>query len=281
MPRFELNPKALASWNPSIKAAETEGANTITIFGVIGDNYDYYGEGVTLKRIDAALRAIGDEEVSVYINSPGGDMFEGIAIYNRLREHSQKVTIKVIGLAASAASIVAMAGEERLIGKSAFLMIHNCWSYLAGNRHDLRGIADQFEEFDMALRDVYIDASGTAETDVMDMMDREAYLSGRSSVDKSFMTGYMNADEIITEVTPEASRTSALKDLDVALSKSGMPRSERRKLLANLKLNTANDDASNGMLSAAGDNTPSAVVPDDESFSQVSAAAKELESIFL
>ncbi|WP_233358246.1 ATP-dependent Clp protease proteolytic subunit, partial [Vibrio cholerae] len=69
-------------------------------------------------------------------------MWEGIAIHNRLQEHSQEVTIKVIGIAASGASIIAMASKNRQIATSAFLMIHNCWTYLAGNRHFLREIAD-------------------------------------------------------------------------------------------------------------------------------------------
>ena len=265
MPRFELNPQALASWNPSIKAAVAEQSNSITMYGVIGDSYSsYYGEGVTLSRVDAALRSIGDNEVDVYINSPGGDMFEGIAIYNRLREHPKKVTVKVIGLAASAASIIAMAGEERLIAKSAFLMIHNCWSYFVGNRHELRSIADQLEEFDTSMRDVYIDTSGTPEKDIEEMMDREAYLSGRSSVDKSFMTGYLSADEITTEATPEDNQTNALKALDVALSKSGMPRSERRKLLADLKTSTETPSKP----SAAANGMPRATELDPSSFDE-------------
>lgn len=265
MPRFELNPQALASWNPSIKAAVAEQSNSITMYGVIGDSYSsYYGEGVTLSRVDAALRSIGDNEVDVYINSPGGDMFEGIAIYNRLREHPKKVTVKVIGLAASAASIIAMAGEERLIAKSAFLMIHNCWSYFVGNRHELRSIADQLEEFDTSMRDVYIDTSGSPEKDIEEMMDREAYLSGRSSVDKSFMTGYLSADEITTEATPEDTQTNALKALDVALSKSGMPRSERRKLLADLKSSAETPSKP----SAADNSMPSATELDPSSFDE-------------
>lgn len=273
MPRFELNPQALASWNPSIKAAVAEQSNSITMYGVIGDSYSsYYGEGVTLSRVDAALRSIGDNEVDVYINSPGGDMFEGIAIYNRLREHPKKVTVKVIGLAASAASIIAMAGEERLIAKSAFLMIHNCWSYFVGNRHELRSIADQLEEFDTSMRDVYIDTSGTPEKDIEEMMDREAYLSGRSSVDKSFMTGYLSADEITTEATPEDNQTNALKALDVALSKSGMPRSERRKLLADLKNSTETPSKP----SAADNSMPSATELDPSSFDESSRLVASL-----
>jgi len=106
--RSEMSPRALDKWNPAIQAAVENTSETITIYGVIGE--DWYGEGVTVKRIDAALRAIGDREVTVYINSPGGDMFEGIAIYNRLREHKQKVTTKVLGMAASAASVIYLAG---------------------------------------------------------------------------------------------------------------------------------------------------------------------------
>jgi ATP-dependent Clp protease protease subunit len=85
------------------------------MYDVIGEDF-WSGGGVTVNRVDAALRQIGNQDVEVHINSPGGDMFEGIAIYNRLLEHPGKVTVKVLGLAASAASIIAMAGEEVLIG---------------------------------------------------------------------------------------------------------------------------------------------------------------------
>ncbi|TKA83994.1 Clp protease ClpP, partial [Sulfitobacter sp. 15WGC] len=71
-----------------------------------------YGDGVTSKRIAGALRSIGERDVRVDINSPGGDFFEGVAIYNMLREHKAKVTVNVLGLAASAASVIAMAGDE-------------------------------------------------------------------------------------------------------------------------------------------------------------------------
>jgi ATP-dependent Clp protease protease subunit len=84
--------------------------NVITMFDVIGEDF-WSGGGVTAKKVAAQLRAIGDRPVEVQINSPGGDMFEGIAIYNVLREHPQPITVKVMGMAASAASILAMAGD--------------------------------------------------------------------------------------------------------------------------------------------------------------------------
>ena len=126
-------PSALDRWNGGLKAAASDD-NTISVFDVIGQ--DYWGEGVTAKRIAGTLRSMNGADVTVNINSPGGDMFEGLAIYNLLREYQGKVTVKVLGLAASAASIIAMAGDDIQIGRGAFLMIHNCWVVAIGNRHD-------------------------------------------------------------------------------------------------------------------------------------------------
>jgi ATP-dependent protease ClpP protease subunit len=126
---------ALQRWSPEVHAAKTED-NTITMYDVIGS--DGMGGGITVKRIAAALRQIGNQDVSVSINSPGGDFFEGISIYNLLRDHPKKVEIKVVGLAASAASVVAMAGDEIRIAEAGFLMIHNSWALVIGNQDDLR-----------------------------------------------------------------------------------------------------------------------------------------------
>ena len=248
--RCELSPRALDMWNPDLRAAVETATDTITMYGVIGE--DWWGEGVTVKRIDSALRAIGDKPVTVYINSPGGDMFEGIAIYNRLREHSQPVTTKVLGLAASAASVIAMAGTQREVAKSAFLMIHNCWTWLAANRHGLREAADQMEEFDKAMIGLYADTSGQGEDVIEHMLDAETYLSGSSALEKGFATGLIAADEVKEAPDDSLTQAHASRKLDAALAKSGMPRSERRKLIAGIKTSKPN---------AAGGDTPSAVAP--------------------
>lgn len=125
----ETLPSALDRWDGGIKAAATDD-NSISVFDVIGQ--DYWGEGVTAKRIAGALRAMNGADVTVNINSPGGDMFEGLAIYNLLREYEGRVTVKVLGIAASAASVIAMAGDDIQIGRGAFLMIHNCWVVAMG-----------------------------------------------------------------------------------------------------------------------------------------------------
>lgn len=257
--RSELSPRALEKWNPSIQAAVESSETTITIYGIIGE--DWYGEGVTVNRIDAALRSIGDRPVTVYINSPGGDMFEGIAIYNRLREHSQKVTTKVLGIAASAASVIYLAGEEREVASSAFLMIHNSWCYTCGNRHALRDVADDMEEFDAAMADLYAETSGQPSEEMAGLMDDESYIRGKRAVELGLATGLLSAGEVVERETESTQQASAMKAMDVALAKAGMTRSERRELFANFKSSTPRA-AGGGTRNAAPTDTPSAVAPD-------------------
>ena len=129
----DLLPEAVERWSPM--AAISDDSSTISIFDPIGERFD--GQGVTAKRISAALRAIGQKEIVVQVNSPGGSFFEGFAIYNLLRNHNAKVTVQVMGLAASAASVIAMAGDEIQMGEGSFVMIHNAAVIAIGNRHDL------------------------------------------------------------------------------------------------------------------------------------------------
>ena len=273
--RSEMSPRALDKWNPAIQAAVENTSETITIYGVIGE--DWYGEGVTLKRIDAALRAIGDREVIVYINSPGGDMFEGIAIYNRLLEHSQKVTTKVLGMAASAASIIYLAGAERQVASSAFLMIHNCWTYLAGNRHYLRDVASDMEEFDAAMCDLYAETSGQTPESMAELMDDETFIRGKRAVELGLATSVLAAGEVTERETEESAQANALKAMDTALAKAGMPRSERRELFTSFKSSMPRA-AGGGTPRAASTDKPNAVAPDlSASLAQVAAITNLLK----
>ncbi len=272
--RSEMSPRALDKWNPAIQAAVENTSETITIYGVIGE--DWYGEGVTVKRIDAALRAIGDREVTVYINSPGGDMFEGIAIYNRLREHKQKVTTKVLGMAASAASVIYLAGSERQVASSAFLMIHNCWTFLAGNRHYLRDVAADMEEFDAAMADLYAETSGQPVEDMAELMDDETFIRGKRAVELGLATGLLAATEVTERETEETGQANALKAMDAALAKASMPRSERRELFATFKSCTPRA-ASGNTPRAVPTDKPSAVAPDLSA--SLSAATNILNSL--
>ena len=228
----ETLPSALARWDGGIKAATTDD-NTISVFDVIGQ--DYWGEGITAKRIAGALRAMNGADVTVNINSPGGDMFEGLAIYNLLREYEGHVTVKVLGIAASAASIIAMAGDDIQIGRGAFLMIHNCWLYAMGNRHDFAELAQSLEPFDTAMADIYAARSGLDFAAVQKLMDAESYIGGSDAVAKGLADSLLSADAVSDG---DESPAAALRKLDALLAKTNTPRSERRKLIKALTGNT-------------------------------------------
>jgi len=224
---FELPEALLARWNPDIRAKDAD--NSISIYEQIGVDM-WTGEGVTAKRIAAALRSIGEGDVAVNINSPGGDVFEGVAIYNLLRDHPGKVTVRVLGAALSAASIIAMAGDRIEIGRAAFMMVHNVWMVAMGNRHDLRAAAEVLEPMDTALADVYAARTGNDREDMAAMMDKETWFGGSEAVDRGFADALLPADQVIEEHDAD-SGNAALRRIEAALQKSGMPRSERRALL--------------------------------------------------
>lgn len=213
MPRIEIQPKmkldsgtisddVLMRWNAGLRAQTSDAPNVIKMFGVIG--YDFWsGGGITADSVAQALDDIGNKDVEVHINSPGGDMFEGIAIYNILQGHSRKVTVKVMGLAASAASVIAMAGSSIEIGQGAFLMIHNCWVAVMGNRIDLRDIADYLEPFDQSLRDIYKHRTGQKPEDISQWMDDETFLSAQDAIDKGFADKLMESKQIVEDSVPQ------------------------------------------------------------------------------
>jgi len=246
---FDLSPQALARWNPSLAATDGEAENSINILDQIGMDF-WTGEGTTAKRISAALRSIGaDKNVTVNINSPGGSAIEGIAIYNLLRMHKGQVTVRILGMAASAASVIAMAGDEIQIARSAWLMVHNNFIAAYGNRNDFRDVADWLEPFDRAAADLYAERTGIEKDKIAELMDKETWIGGSDAVDNGWADCLLEPDKI--GQSADGSQQSAIRRLDALLAKTGLPRSERKKLFQEIK---------SGTPSAAGDGTPAAAV---------------------
>lgn len=249
--RSELAPTALDRWNADVRAAaKDEAENTISVLDPIGA--DWFGEGVTAKRVAAALRSIGNKDVVVTINSPGGDYFEGLAIYNLLREHPAKVTARIVGIAASAASVIAMAADEVQIARAGFLMIHNTWVVAAGDRHAMRDVADWLEPFDLAAVDIYAARSGIEAKEIGRMLDRETWIGGADAVDKGFADSLLAADEIDsgTNNSSDARPQNAIRKIEHYLAKAGVSRKERTDLVMAVK-GSQRDAAATGLRDAA------------------------------
>lgn len=226
--QFDLRPDALDRWCPGVRSAASDGDASISIYEQIGEGWD--GVGVSAKRIGAALRNIGPRDITVNINSPGGDFFEGVAIYNLLREHQGKVTVRVVGIAASAASVIAMAGDEILMGDGAFMMIHNAWAVAVGNRHDMADAASRLEPFDAAMASVYARRSGISEAEAAAMMDKETWIDAMQAVESGFASGLLASDDVAIGIQDNSGR-KALALVEASMAKAGYTRSARRETL--------------------------------------------------
>lgn len=248
--RTEILPAALNRWNCDVHAKAEDAANTISILDVIGP--DFFGDGVTVKRVSAALRSIGKEDVTILLNSPGGDYFEGLAIYNVLREHPAKVTVKVLGMAASAASVIAMAGDEIQIARAGWLMIHNTWVIAAGDRNVMRDVADWLEPFDRSAADIYAARTGMDAKDIGKMLDKETWVGGADAVEQGFADALLPSDEVTTKATnsKHVKAVSAMREIEANLAKAGVPVSRRKELVMAVK-GGMRDAASTGTQDAA------------------------------
>ncbi len=232
------DPKVFDKWArdaAGIRAVERDD-NVITMFDVIGEDF-WSGGGITAKTVSAALRAIGPRPVEVQINSPGGDMFEGIAIYNVLREHPQPITVKIMGMAASAASIIAMAGDEIQIGAASFVMIHNCWVIAVGNRNDLEEVAEFLEPFDQAMVDLYAARTGQETKLIAKWMDAETYMSGSQAIERGFADALLSADKLTTDKSAQSHdrQINDLRAMELSLVAGGQSRTDARARINKIK----------------------------------------------
>ncbi len=160
--------------------------------------------GISASRFIRDLRALGAVDfINLRINSPGGEVFDGAAIYNLLLTHPAKVTVHIDGLAASMASVVAMAGDEVRIGENAFFMIHNPWSVQVGDASEMRSMADLLDQIGETIVTAYERRSGMDRDELKSMMNAETWLSGPEAVEKGF------ADSVTAPVKLAASANFA------------------------------------------------------------------------
>lgn len=182
-------------------AAKKATALELFVYDQIGA--DWYGGGITPQSVTDAIKQAGEfDSITVHINSPGGSSFDGVAIHNILRQQGVPVNVVVEGLAASAAFTIAMAGDTIGVCDAAMLMLHNAWSFEAGDADALRKMADLLDKVSGTMRDMYAKRSGLSADDVAALMDAETWLTAEEAVAKGFAT-----ENIST--TPEKDKEAA------------------------------------------------------------------------
>ena len=177
----------------TIQALGVRGAAEISIYEEIG------GFGITAKQFAEDLKALGDvSHIDLRIHSPGGDVFEGIAIYNLLRNHPAEITVYIDGVAASMASVVAMAGDRVVMPENAMMMIHKPWGISGGNAGDMRDYADLLDKVETVLVPAYARKTGKSAQEITAMLEDETWMDGKECLKHGF------ADELLPSVTAMA-----------------------------------------------------------------------------
>ena len=171
-------------YDPDLKYAADLDAGEIWLFGPIGEAVG----GPEADRVKADLRGIQTDRVKVFINSPGGYVAESVAIHNTLKRDPRPVDVTVDGIAASGASLVAMAGDTVTMAAGAFLMIHSSRGLAVGNASLMAKSAETLRKFDGKMADIYARRTGQSREQIEAWMDAETWFSGEEAVEAGFAT---------------------------------------------------------------------------------------------
>lgn len=173
----------------------TKETATINIYGDI-TSYPWFEGDVSSYNLSKQLEELQDvEQIDVFINSYGGEVAEGLAIYNALKRHNAKVRTYCDGFACSIASVIFMAGDERIMPEASMLMIHNAWTWAAGNAKELRKQAEDLDKISQASVEAYKANSTLGEEEIKELMDNETWILPEEALEYGFATSVMKTEK--------------------------------------------------------------------------------------
>lgn len=178
-------------WNWVKNDAEEE--RTLVLNGEISDE-TWYGDEVTPKLFEKELNA-GTGNITVWINSPGGDVFAAAQIYNMLMEYKGDVTVKIDALAASAASVIAMAGTRVLMSPVGLMMIHNPMTIAIGDSREMQKAGEMLDEVKESILNAYEIKTGLSRAKISHLMDGESWFNAKKAVELGFADGILGSTE--------------------------------------------------------------------------------------
>ena len=204
---------------------ENDESRTLFLNGEISDE-TWYGDEVTPKMFKEELQD-GEGDITVWINSPGGDVFAAAQIYNMLMDYKGNVTVKIDGLAASAASVIAMAGTEGQMSPVAMMMIHNPATIAIGDSSEMKKAIDMLDEVKESIMNAYEIKTGLSRSRISHLMDAESWFNAKKAVELGF------ADKLLfSKEETEAEEEKELEMEAVMFSRKAVTNSLMSKLIS-------------------------------------------------
>jgi ATP-dependent protease ClpP protease subunit len=237
MRKSPFSPKSKGSYRIENKAKEA----VVYIYDEIG------WFGIEAQQFAKDFSEIKADTIHVRINSPGGDVFDGTAIANTIKQHSAKTIVHIDGIAASISSIIALAGDEIIMAENAFFMFHEAWSIAIGNSEDFRKEADLLDKVDGVLAQTYVKKTGKEEDEIKDLMSAETWLTAKEALEMGMidkieggeesedvkatifdLSVFANVPEKLRDIKEELNP----RDLERALRNAGCSRSQAKEIMA-------------------------------------------------
>jgi len=238
--RSLFKPKARSPYGIENKASADE--STVYIY----DEISWWG--IDAKEFVKDFNDITSSTIHLRINSPGGSVFDGTSIYNVIKQHKSKVIVHIDGLAASIASVIAMAGDEVRMADNAFMMIHEPFSLVIGTAQDMRDEADLLDKVTGTIAKTYTQKSGKDEAEVKDMMAAETWMTAQEALDNGFIDKIEEDDEKsnkssvlifdlsayanVPDVLKECKDAFSARDIESILRDGGVPVRQAKAILS-------------------------------------------------
>lgn len=185
---------------------QMKATNNVAQIDIFGDivSEKWFDEEISATSFRDALKELGDvSTINLSINSGGGSVFDGIAIYNMLKSHKATVNVYVEGLAASIASVIAMAGDTITMRSGSMMMVHMPWTLSQGNAEEMRKTADTLEKTGDSIVDIYSERTGISSDDIRNIMNEETWLSAEEAVEQGWATKLDKKEAVMNSVPKE------------------------------------------------------------------------------
>ena len=189
---MKVNSKKFWNWSNSTDENETNHTRVLSINGPIAED-SWFDDDVTPALFKDELNA-GDGDITVWINSPGGDCVAAAQIYNMLVDYSGNVTVKIDGMAASAASVIAMAGNKVLMSPVSMLMIHNPATIAMGDHNEMQKAIDMLSEVKESIMNAYAIKTGLSRAKLSHLMETETWMNANKAVELGFADGVLERE---------------------------------------------------------------------------------------
>lgn len=220
--------------------------------------------GVSAKQFCDDLNGITASNINLRLNSPGGNVFDGVTIHNALKSHKASINVQVDGLAASIASVIAMAGDKITMAQNAMMMIHNAWSLAIGNATELRKTADVLDKIDGTLVNTYSERTGAGKRSIKQMMNDETWMTADEALKMGFCDQVGEQKDVKASFdlskfgnTPAAAlamygmpKELTERDKEQLLRDAGFSQRQAKVALAAIKGNHRDDDPTEAQVAA-------------------------------